>query len=516
MRRIRWGWVAVAAVPATFIGYFFAYPLARILGLGLAELGTGAAALDTRLLRVGWFTLWQATVSTVLTFLVAAPLTWAVSSYEFRGRRLATALVTVPFVMPTVVVGTAFVSLGWRDSVGAILAAHVFFNVAVVVRTVSTLWSRIDPRLQEAARVLGASGWEVFRRITLPLLKPAMAAAASVVFLFTFTSFGVVLILGGFRFRTLEVEIYRQAVSLFNLPLAATLAVLQLVGVSAALYAYSRYQERRAVSWALEGGANRKRPIGRSRLLVALATLGTLGALAIPIGVLVARSLGRGAYRRLLLEEPIVGSPAIAIRNSLLFALVAMVMATLIGVMASAVITSRAGLLSQWFDMTLMLPLGTSAVTIGFGFIVALDWPVDLRASAWLVPVAHALVAVPFVVRSTVPTLRSIERETREAAAVLGASPWRVWREIDLPIVSRAGLVGAAFAFVISLGEFGATAFVARPTTPTIPTMIFRLLERPGEASFGMAMAMAVTLAALTAAIVLWIDRARVGDIGRF
>jgi thiamine transport system permease protein len=202
--------------------------------------------------------------------------------------------------------------------------------------------------------------------------------------------------------------------------------------------------------------------------------------------------------------------------NSLLFAFIAMGIATLVGVMAAAVITGRRGSLSRWFDLTLMLPLGTSAVTIGFGFIVALGWPVDLRASLWLIPIAHALVAVPFVVRSTVPTLRSIPAETREAASVLGASPSRVWREIDLPIVSRAVLVGAAFAFVVSLGEFGATSFVARPNTPTIPTMIFRLLGRPGETSFGMAMAMAVVLAALTAGIVMWIDRAQVGEVGRF
>jgi thiamine transport system permease protein len=193
-----------------------------------------------------------------------------------------------------------------------------------------------------------------------------------------------------------------------------------------------------------------------------------------------------------------------------------MVLATVIGLLAATLIIGRGGTLSRWFDVALMLPLGTSAVTIGFGFIIALGWPVDLRASIWLVPIAHALVAVPFVVRSTVPTLRSIEPETREAAAVLGASPGRVWRHIDLPIVSRAALVGAAFAFVISLGEFGATSFIARPGAATIPTMIFRLLSRPGQATFGMAMALSVVLAALTAAVVLSIDRARVGDIGRF
>ena len=516
MRNVRWGWVAVAAVPTLFIGYFFFYPLVRILALGLSELSIGASGLEARLLSVGWFTLWQACLSTVLTFLVAAPLTWAVSTYEFKGRRLSMALVTVPFVLPTVVVGTAFVALGWSESVGAILAAHVFFNVAVVVRTVSTLWSRIDPRLMEAARVLGATNWQVFRTITFPLLRPAIAAAASIVFLFTFTSFGVVLILGGFSYATLEVEIYRQAVDLFDLPLAASLAVVQLLGVTGALYWYSRYQERTAVSWTLERGTNRRHPRGRVRWLLLAATLSTMGLLAIPIAVLVSRSLSGSHYQSLLTDDRIVGSPVAAVGNSVLFAVVAMTLATVIGVLAAAVITRRSGGLSRWFDLTLMLPLGTSAVTIGFGFIVALGAPIDLRASFWLVPIAHALVAVPFVVRSTVPTLRAIPAETRDAATVLGARPFRVWREIDLPIMSRAVLIGAGFAFVISLGEFGATSFIARPNTATIPVMIYRLLGRPGESSFGMAMALSVVLALLTTGIVLSIDRARFGDLGTF
>jgi thiamine transport system permease protein len=115
-----------------------------------------------------------------------------------------------------------------------------------------------------------------------------------------------------------------------------------------------------------------------------------------------------------------------------------------------------------------------------------------------------------------VPTLRSVPAATRDAAAILGASPFRVWREIDLPIVSRAAMVGSAFAFVISLGEFGATSFIARPSTATIPTMIFRLLSRPGETSFGMAMALSVVLAVLTTGVVMAIDRARFGQLGSF
>jgi thiamine transport system permease protein len=100
-----------------------------------------------------------------------------------------------------------------------------------------------------------------------------------------------------------------------------------------------------------------------------------------------------------------------------------------------------------------MLPLGTSAVTLGFGFIIALDQPpLNLRTSIWLVPIAHTLVAFPFVVRSILPILRSIQPRLREAAQVLGASPARVWREIDLPIITRAVIIGAVFAFTVSMG----------------------------------------------------------------
>jgi len=170
---------------------------------------------------------------------------------------------------------------------------------------------------------------------------------------------------------------------------------------------------------------------------------------------------------------------------------------------------------SRIFDLGLMLPLGVSAVTLGFGMLIALDDPpLDLRTSRWLVPVAHALVGIPFVMRTLVPTLRSIDDRLREAAAVLGASPTRVFREIDLPIAGRAVAVGAAFAFAISLGEFGATSFLPRqPDRLTAPLALFRLLGTPGDLLRGQAMALAVLLMLLTAACVLVIEsRGRFGS----
>jgi len=206
--------------------------------------------------------------------------------------------------------------------------------------------------------------------------------------------------------------------------------------------------------------------------------------------------------------------PTDAIRNSIVYAAIATAIAVTVGGLA-AFAAARSH--RRVIDGLLSVPLGVSAVTLGFAFLITLDTPpLDLRTSPLLVPIAQALVAIPFVVRIMGPVLRSIDPHLREAAATLGANPARVWREVDLPIVARAALVAAAFAFAISLGEFGATTFIARPNHPTLPVMIFRLLGQPGAQNFGAAMAASTILMALTALAVLGIERFRVGEIGTF
>jgi thiamine transport system permease protein len=343
-------------------------------------------------------------------------------------------------------------------------------------------------------------------------------SSSALVFLFSFTSFGVILILGDLRHTTLEVEIWRQATAFLRLDIAAALAVLQLIGVGAILILYSRFQERRSVELSLLPPAQAaRRPSTRAeRAMVAGNLIFMALFLGIPLAVLVMRSLqtrfGIGFQNYVELVTNPAGTAAFvppieAVGNSLLFAVGAIVIAGLIGLTAAIVISYIGGRTGRTFDTALMLPLGTSAVTIGFGFLIALDRPIDLRASLVLISIAHALVAIPFVVRTSVPVMRSVQHRLREAAAVLGASPARAWREVDLPLISRALLVGAAFAFAVSVGEFGATAFIARPATPTLPIAIFRLLGRPG--TFGHAMALSVVLMALTAAAVVVIESVR-------
>jgi thiamine transport system permease protein len=548
--------LALLVIPTGFLAVFFVLPVGTIVWTGLApdgrlELGVlGRVLTDPSVRGVAWFTLWQAVVSTALTLLVALPGAYVLSRVAFRGRRAIQAAVTVPFVLPTVVVGSAFLALlgprspintamtsllgdaaptlDLRRTVTAILLAHVFFNYAVVVRTVGGLWSLIDPKMEDAARVLGASRWRAFREVTFPLLRPAIASAAAIVFLFTFTSFGVVLILGGPGRATIEVEIHRATTQLLDLPLASALALLQLVAVVASLAVYGRLQRQATTEQSLVDAASVLRvPRTSGERWFLRANLAVMaGLVAAPLLVLVERSLvtadgyGLDHYLALVTDRraTVLAVPALeAIRNSVVFGVGATAVALIVGGLAATAATVGRGRLTSGVDRALMVPLGTSAVTIGFGFLLALGrLPLDLRASPWLVPIAQALIATPFVVRTLVPVLRAIDQRLRDAAAVLGAGPLRVWREVDLPIVGRAVLVAAGFSFAIAVGEFGATVFVARANWPTMPVAIFRLLGRPGVANFGQAMAMSTVLMMITAGALLAIDRLRVGQVGRF
>ena len=520
---------ALAIVPALFLAVFFLYPVATLIGRGLgSDIGRlGEVVTGGRFLRIIWFTLWQAFASTVLTVALAAPLTWAVANRRFPGRRLVRVLVTVPFVLPTVVVGGAWIALAdrlgladgsirIRHTVWAILLAHAFFNIAVIVRSVGGYWSRLDRRPEEAARTLGARPWQVFVEVTFPRIRTALLSAVSIVFLFSFTSFAIILLLGGPRRSTLETEIFRWAVTRTDISTAAALSVVQMIAVAALVLLNTRLQGRGARQTLIGDRAIAIRD-GRDRLAVIAALAGSALFLGLPLALLLERSLttGEGAWTlenyRGLAERvrllPISGTDALL--NSLSFAVAAAGIALIIGGLASLAIVHGGRFTSRLLDLGMLLPIGTSAVTLGFGVLIALDRGVlDLRGSWWIVPLTQSLIAIPFVVRSVVPVLRSIDPRMREAAATLGAPPRRVRREIDLRIGARALATGVGFAFAISLGEFGATSFVGRRSDLlTVPLAIERLLGTPGQLLRGQAMALSVVLMVVTALVVLIGDR---------
>jgi thiamine transport system permease protein len=536
--RARW---ALLAGPLLFLAVLFAWPVADIVATGLRvdgkwQLDAARRALGSHVDTLA-FTVGQAALSTALTLLLALPGAWALSRFRFRGRAIVQVLVTIPFVLPTVVVAAAVRALvgpqgllgGWirlDDSLAAIVLAHAFFNYAVVVWVVGERWSHLDRKVEEAATVLGSRRWQVLRRVTLPLLAPSILAASVLVFLFSATSFGVVVLLGGPQHATIEVAIARSVSTVLDLPGAAALSLVQLAAVAALLVVHGRLRGPGAVGQAPAAAvARRARGLGERLALGSVLTSMAL-FLGAPLAVLVERSFRVGdgyglAWYRGLSSAPrgstLFVSPLEAVRTSVSYAAVATVLAVVVGVAASVAVATRADRLSRAADAVLALPLGTSAVTVGLGFLVALDRPpLDLRGSTVLVPLAHALIGIPFVVRALVPVLRSIDPRLREAAGVLGAGPWRRFRDVDLALAGRAVLVGGGFAFAISLGEFGATSVLARTDTPTVTVAIGRFLGRPGAASFGQAAAMSVVLLVLTSVVVAVAQRGRVGNVGAF
>lgn len=500
--------------------------LALVLGIGvpwlalLREAGDPAGwsvLLEPRVWeRLGW-TLWQATASTLLALLLGLPAALAFGLVRVPGARWWRAAFTVPFVMPSVVAGLAV--LAWfgprgltgidlRDSMAIVLIAHAVYNVGVVVRVVGGALEALAPRLHEAAAVLGAAPWRRTLRVTLPLAAPAALSAATLVFLFCFTSFGVILVLAPApAFATLEVEIYRAVARRADVTEAAALAALQLVVVMAVTLFYTRAQRRLSArlprAWRPAPPARSLR--GRLGVLAALALAAAVTLL--PPGALIVQALwtsGPGLpdlapFARLAQPSQVIGLTDLrtALVNSLWVAAAATGIALAVGT-AAAYGIARAGL--RWLDALTLLPLATSAVTLGLGVLLA--YP-SLAAAPLALPLAHALLASPFVVRSLVPAWRALEAGQAQAAAALGASPWRTLRRVELPQLAPALLTATGFAAAVSLGEFGAALVLRRPETATLPVALFERLGRPGTARFEEALAIAALLLVLTGLVVV-------------
>lgn len=536
-----------------FLLVFFFYPLLKILNLTLDF----STLTDENNLRITYralrFTFYQATLSTVLTFILGIPSAILFSKFDFQGKSLLRAITAVPFMLPTVVVAAAFNALlGSRGLFSflfplssffenlqpstfnfiLILLAHVFYNTTIVIRIVGNAISQLDSRLESSARVLGAASFRTWRYITLPLLRPALLASALLVFIFNFTSFGVILLLGGSNFSTLEVEIYIRTLQLPNLNLAAMLSIIQLFFTLIFSILYTRTINQVSTQINPQFAQAQKPKTFKEKFFVTtlcllLSAFFILPLLSLPIRSLTRLEADRGQRNEIqygfttsYYEELFINRrnslfyvpPFQAAINSLSYAGITVLFSLAIGYPV-AVALAKPTKLETILDPLLLLPLGSSAVMLGLGFIISFG---RLISSPFFVPIAHTLIALPFVIRTLQPAIKSVPEKLRQAASTLGASPFRVWQTIDFPILSRATLTAATFAFTISLGEFGATLLINRPEYPTIPIAIQRFLSQPGGLNYGQAMAMATLLMILTTVSILFIEKARLDRSGEF
>ena len=484
---------AARAAPLVFLAVFFAWPVASMLAGHLRPGAVAEVLTDASLRGVAWFTLWQAVVSTVLALAVGLPLTWAVSRWTFRGARLLAALATVPFLMPAVVMATGVAALIPSRGIPAVLWAHTAFNVAVVLRVVGPTWAMLDRAQEESAASLGATPLRVFADVTWPSISGAVRGAASLVFAFCFASFAVVSILGGPGVRTIETEVFTQAVRLGDTDTAVALTFVQVLVVLGVL-AVGRSGGTDAVESLEITGARHVSERMRGRWLPGAVAIACCAVVAAPMAAVAWRSVrldGRWTLVgfRALFDGSLEGvgvDIAAAARNSLWFATLTVAVTVPLALLACS--RTRAGIAER----ASLAPLLVSAVTLGLGIIVTFDSaPFDWRGRWWLLPVIHSVIALPLAVRVIGPALRGIGTELLESAADLGAGPVRTWRSVQLPLLAPALSRAAGITAAVSLGEFGATSFLTRGDTKTLPIVIGELMGRPGpllqQSAFGLA-----------------------------
>lgn len=525
-------------IPLAFLVVFFYVPLVSILKTGLWENGFTLGHVTSVLSndyhrRVILFTIGQAIASTLLTLALGLPGAYIFAKYNFPGKDTVKAILTVPFVVPSVMVALGFILLfgksglvtgllgrdpGILYSWKGILLAHAFYNFPIVVRMVSALWERINPHYEEAAMALGARGWRLFWRVTLPMISPAIFASAMLTFVFCFLSFSIPLIIGGYRYATMEVDIFTSIMVLLDFRTGAAMAIIQIALSMAFMYlylkaldAYARREEQRIL----------RKPVRFTRgdwlslkgLFVAVYTLIVFVFIVSPLLAVLYDSLrfndswSLENYRRLFSSgyNPMFGATTLdVIRNSLTFGLATVFLSVLVALPVAYALHRWNFRGKRLFDVLVMLPLASSPVTLGLGYIRVFH-TTRLYYTVWIVIAAHTVIAYPFVLRAVSTSLKKIRPNLWEAALSLGAREWRAFLRVELPLAVGGVIVGAIFAFAISIAELGATYMLARPEYTTMTVAVYKFL---GARQFGPASALAVLLMVLSTLSFLIIEKA--------
>lgn len=502
-------------IAGAFLILLFYLPLSMVLKGALfpTEEGLGEVLRSDYNRRIIVFTVVQALLSTIFTIIIGLPGAWLLATRNFPGKKLLRAVSAVPFVLPSILVVLGFVIFfgnnGYLNrtvmsitgmkappfrilySLKAIILAHGFYNFPIVLRIVSSLWEKLDPSIATAAKSLGAGRIRLFFTVTLPQILPAVLASAALVFVFCFTSFAVILVLGGGpAYTTLEVEIYRQARISLNMDAAAALSVTGIIITLIFVYLNIHFQSSLNYHENINQTGNYYRPHtptpfnpGISIYIFFLVMLVAAPVISVIIKSFIHSGGGTNffstsAYSNILNPNP--GNYGItlfrAIGNSISYAFYTVIFSILIGTLISYVLRGKKKFASI-LDTLFMLPVSVSSVILGLGYLKIMNYlKGPFKSSPILIILAHTVIAYPFVTRAVKPVLDKIKPNLIYAALSLGETPFKVFLEIELPLIKSAIFAGAAFAFAISIGEMNATILLSSGNTLTIPIMMYRLI----------------------------------------
>ena len=490
--------LALAAFPLAFLVILLVAPALRLLLEG-GQLSLWTPLQDPYL---RWRLVWsfmQATVCCVIALGLGLPVSWVLARFEFAGRTLVLRALMLPFVVPTLVAAMGVLALlgpqgvlhawGGPDLQGGpwlLIYGNLFFNLCLVVRAATEALGQVSASRVAAARTLGATPWRVFVRIEWPAITPWLASALCLVFLYCACGFGLALVLGGQEYATVEVEIYTLVAHELQLAQAASLALwmLALTGLVALAYAVI---ERRLSAPLHADTTARRRPQGGYQWASLFCALFVLGVFcAAPLLAIVWRAVGAGASAWTVLWD---GATLAALWNSLRFTVLAVVLATAVGL--AHALAARKSLLLRTL---VFLPFVVSPVMVAFGLLLLYPaW----TASFGLLVCAYALMAYPFVAKSLAAGLDSMPSHLAQAARSLGATPLHVFWRVTLPLLRPALRRGMAFAAATAVGEFAVTLFLSRPEWATLTTLVYEYLGRPGAANRDAALVLSCLLMGL-------------------
>jgi thiamine transport system permease protein len=495
--------------------------------------------------RIFAFTMVQALMSTILSILVALPGGWILSHLDFPGKKVLKALTTIPFILPSILVVLGFILFWGRQGVvnkalmaltsqdkpvldvlysfKAILLAHVFYNFPIALRLIAAWWEGLGESQHLAARTLGASEARIFRTITLPQLLPGMISAGTLIFLYCFMSFAVVLVLGGGpRYSTMEVEVYRLVKYSLDFGKGGALALIETAATLFITWFYINRENKNIQRQVWHGRHMNWKDLSlRTQLLCALYFMVILFIIFGPILTVMVQSLLVQTTRtgpvslsfrwyKEMLAPPGASRSASAlllatsIRNSLFLAFATLFLTLSIGVYTSWVLSRYRFRHSSLIESLIMMPMGVSSVVLGMGYLwLRRGGRLDGIPPVLSIILAHTVIALPFVLRSLTPSIKRIRQSLLDASRLMGAGGWKQFRTIELPMIRPGLITGGAFALAISLGEINATLILSESGVTTIPIAILKLI---GSYKFTSACALGTILILICMAAFILID----------
>ena len=491
------------------------------------------------------FTFYQALISTIVTMAIGLPIAWQLGRYKWPLQSVTKAILTMPFVMPSIVAAMGFLYIVGKAGLNirvdettwfaTLIIAHAWFNMALIIRFCEPVLSTLDPKLEEQMRLLPSGSTKVgrLRNLWLPLLAPSIAAAACMTFVFSFTSFALVrwITLGDNTLESVMAGVGSSAgiegymISRNEIVLGSSMIQFTILLIS--LFLMSWLQQKRQISLPQSSEAISKKKNFRGWMIIGPGLLFSLAPL---ITVFLASfrirstdssgteySWDTSGWEFAFTSSNSMSSAWEALFNSLGYAAITLIIAVPLGwILAQTILDVEKSRprLARTLDILTMLPFAISSVMIGLGVMLGMiRIDAEFFYSFWPTPaLAHIMITTPFVVRIMLPALRSIQPAYEECAQTLGITKWRRFFQIKLPLLRGSILVATIFTLAMSLGEFGASWVVTRNSDwTTLPIMIDSLRAIPYKNSLTAPAACAVSsvLMGITLILFTWAEKFR-------